>query len=46
MIQGTDIENFKKYRSGLPKEFRYFTEDGIYQPSKEHKIYVFLELAN
>ena len=46
MIQGTDIENFKKfYRSGLPKEFRYFTEDGIYQPSKEHKIYAFLELA-
>ncbi len=47
MIQGTDIDNFRKfYRSGLPKEFRYFTEDGIYIQNKEHKIYIFLELAN
>ena len=47
MIQGTDIDNFRKfYRSGLPKEFRYFTEDGIYVQNKEHRIYIFLELAN
>ena len=46
MIQGTDIENFKKfYSSGLPKDFRYFTEDGIYIPNKDHRIFVFLELA-
>ena len=46
MIQGTDIENFKKfYRSGLPKEFRYFTEEGTYSPNKDHRIFVFLELA-
>ena len=46
MIQGTDISNFKKfYRSGIPKDFRYFTEDGIYVENKNHKIYIFLELA-
>ena len=46
MIQGTDIDNFKKfYQSGLPREFRYFSEDGIYTPSKEHRIFIFLELA-
>jgi len=46
MIQGTDISNFRKfYRSGLPKEFRYFSEDGIYIENKNHKIYIFLELA-
>ena len=46
MIQGTDIDNFKKfYQSGLPREFRYFTEDGIYNPNKEHRIFIFLELA-
>ncbi len=46
MIQGTDIDNFKKfYRSGLPKDFRYFTEEGIYKPNKDHRIFVFLELA-
>ena len=47
MIQGTDIENFKKfYRSGLPKDFRYFSEDGIYMPNNDHRIFVFLELAH
>ena len=47
MIQGTDIENFKKfYCSGLPKEFQYFSEEGTYKPNKEHKIFIFLELSN
>ena len=43
MIQGTDVENFRKfYRSGLPKGFTYFTEEGVYTPNKDHKIFVFL----
>ena len=47
MIQGTDIENFKKfYSSGLPKDFQYFSEDGTYKSNKEHKIFIFLELSN
>ena len=47
MIQGTDVENFRKfYRSGLPKGFTYFTEEGVYTPNKDHKIFVFLELTN
>ena len=47
MIQGTDISNFKKfYRSGIPKEFRYFNEEGVYIQNKDnHRIYIFLELA-
>ena len=46
MIQGTDVENFQQfYQSGLPKEYRYFTQDGIYIQNKEHKIFIFLELA-
>ena len=47
MIQGTDIENFKKfYSSGLPKAYRYFSVEGDYVPNKEHKIFIFLELSN
>ena len=47
MIQGTDISNFKKfYRSNLPKDFRYFNEEGIYKENQLHKVYIFLELAN
>ena len=47
MIQGTDIENFKKfYCSGLPKDYQYFSVDGIYISNKEHKIFIFLELSN
>ena len=47
MIQGTDIENFKKfYCSGLPKEYQYFSEEGKYEPNKNHKIFIFLELSN
>jgi len=47
MIQGTDIENFKKfYSSGLPKDYRYFTEEGNFISNKEHKIFIFLELTN
>ena len=47
MIQGTDIENFKKfYSSGLPKDYRYFTEEGNFLSNKEHKIFIFLELTN
>ena len=47
MIQGTDITNFKKfYSSGLPKEYQYFSEEGIYESNKEHKIFIFLELSN
>ena len=46
MIQGTNINNFRKfYRSGLPKEFRYFTEDGNFIKNNNHRIYIFLELA-
>ena len=38
MIQGTDIENFKKfYYSGLL---------GIYITNKVHRIFIFLELSN
>ena len=38
MIQGTDIENFKKfYYSGLL---------GIYIANKKHRIFIFLELSN
>ena len=47
MIQGTDIENFKKfYSSGLPKAYRYFSVEGAYTPNKDHKIFIFLELSN
>jgi hypothetical protein len=47
MIQGTDIENFKKfYSSGLPKAYRYFSVEGDYVPNKDHKIFIFLELSN
>ena len=47
MIQGTDIDNFKKfYSSGLPKDFQYFTQEGTYISNKEHKIFIFLELSN
>ena len=36
MIQGTDIENFKKfYSSGLPKAYRYFSVEGDYVPNKD-----------
>ena len=46
MIQGADDENFKNiYQSRLPKEFRYFNEDGGYSQSKDHRIFIFLELA-
>ena len=46
MIQGTDIENFKKfYCSGLPKDYQYFSEEGIYKSNKDHKIFIFLELS-
>ena len=47
MIQGTDIENFKKfYCSGLPKDYQYFSEEGKYNSNTEHKIFIFLELSN
>ena len=47
MIQGTDVENFKKfYSSGLPKSYQYFSEEGLYTPKKEHRIFIFLELSN
>ena len=47
MIQGTDIENFKKfYCSGLPKDYQYFSLEGTYISNKEHRIFIFLELSN